>query len=411
MTKQDVQNIINTMNRNDNLCSGSPQQVANGYYRLVEMVQMLVMELDTNGIYFRSVRNIINTWDSNNNLCQGAAQQSANGAYRVIELLDILIKLLDTNGSKTRQTASVLRLWQTNENYCQSAPQQMANGTYRIVELLQIVVELVAPELNMRVQRIINEMNRVDGLVSGAPQQTANGTDAIAIIVEMLANALDKNSRYSYRIRSIVSLKERNNALCQGADQQSANYLYRTLEMLQVMSNLYFDVVEARTAAFWEAHAELRAELESERYELRRKIREIEAEANAVNDNGEAAPIRAKINRLKRERDDFGKADLAPLESRRSELTRQLNGIGLFKLKERKVVKDQIAEVDAKIAGKNRDIAARKALFDMQIEPMQEDVKRIEARVKAEKERIMSGVKPLKSRISDIDHELTRPRK
>ena len=410
MTRNDISNIISIMNRNDDRCTGSPQQVANGFYRLVEMMQLLVNEMDTDGRYAFNVIRIINLWDSNNNLCQGAAQQSANGAYRVIELLELVIKLLDKDNSKSYKTSAVIRLWNANEALCQSAPQQMANGTYRIVELLQIIVELIEPSLNSRVSRIISEMNRVDGLVSGAPQQTANGTDAIALIVEMLATAMDKESKYGYRIRSIVSLKERNNAICQGADQQSANYLYRTLELLQIMSNIYFDLVDARTAAYWAEHAAEKNALESERSDLRRQIREIEAEARAVNDGGEAAPIRTKIQNLERQRDNIGRAELNALESQRADLNSQLSAIGLFKLKERRAMKDRIGAVDAKIAGQKRDNESRKALLDMQIDPLKDDVKKIEDRVQAQKKNILSRVDPLKRRIQAIDNELTRPR-
>lgn len=80
---------------------------------------------------------------------------------------------------------------------------------------------------------------------------------------------------------SIISLMNRNNSMCRGADQQSANYLYRTLELLQIIAEIQLDEMDKRTARYWEEHAQEYAELITERGQLEMQVADIEKEAPA----------------------------------------------------------------------------------------------------------------------------------
>lgn len=376
----------------------------------MDMLALFAEALDTKGTYRGEVRFVLTTLNTNNSYCQGAAQQSANGAYRAVELLNVLVKLFDENGSKKWQTSSIIDLMNSNDRYCQGAPQQMANGAYRIVDMLQVIVDLKLPQIKGLVDSLISEMNRANSYCQGAPQQTANGTSAIAYITRAIATALDKGSNHSYSLSAIVSQMERNNSYCEGADQQSANYLYRTMDMLAVIADLFMDEMEKRTAKYWEEHREEKRQLLEEKQMLQSQITQIRAEANQVNDGGKSAPIRAEISRLKAKRDVIGRDDLAAIRMELDSARRDHDAIGFFKFAEKKAAKERIAEIQAQMEKKEQMFAREKAGVDIVIKEKEQQIAKIDRHTAARKNEILNRCDPLNWRIEQINEELTRQR-
>ena len=128
MTRAQVTAIMNLMERNDNYCQGAPQQMANGLYRVMDVLLLIARELDGQKNFAGKIGSVELTWNSNESYCQSAPQQSANGVYRVVELLKVLIDILDKEKKVGYKARSVITTMELNESYCQSAPQQIAIG-------------------------------------------------------------------------------------------------------------------------------------------------------------------------------------------------------------------------------------------------------------------------------------------
>ena len=410
MKKSDLNSVISLMERNDNFCQGAAQQVSNGFYRCYDMLWLIIQELDENGVHTSALNSINRTYNHNETMSQSAPQQSVNGSYRCVELLEVLIRHFDPNGSKRSAVNAVNRDLERNDNLCQSSPQQMVNGAYRIVDMLEILTGLIAPELNGGVSRAIREMNRMDGLTNGAPQQTANGTSTIAEIACLLARHFDKSGSYRYRINSIVTHMERNNNLCQGADQQSGNYLYRTVEFMGIIGECILDQVQERTRAYWEAHSEEKQALENEKRELRAKISEIEREARTVNDGGEIAPLKRQISAKEDESRRCGQNALKEIQNRIDKLKAEKSAAGFFDFKKKKAIQEQIDATENELFAKKQEIKKLQAEIQKEIDALNSQIQAIEKRVESAKAAILAKRKPFQRRIEAIDHELTRRR-
>ena len=107
------------------------------------------------------------------------------------------------------------------------------------------------------------------------------------------------------KVTAIINLMNRNDNLCQGADQQSANYLYRCIDMVQVVTNLMDDENKKRIQRYWDEHAQEHAALLAEKKENQAKIDEIERNAMAVNADGEIAAVRSEIRDLENEKNPY----------------------------------------------------------------------------------------------------------
>ena len=336
MTRSEMREIMTLMNRNDNYCQGAPQQVTNGLYRMLEALNIIIETVDERKQVASDLSDILSTFHSNERFCESAPQQSANCVYRVVEMMQLLIRLLDEGGTGKSEAASVIDSLNTNERYCESSPQQIANGAYRLAEMTQVLVDTVAPHLSSQTRDIISAMNRQNNYCQGAPQQSANGTEAVACMVELLARDMDKEKKYSSDISDISQRKTRINSMCEGADQQSANYLYRTMELIQVITDLMIDGYEARTAAYWAEHAEEKQALLDKKAENLKTIGEIKAEASAVNADAEIAPIKEEIRRLTDEKNRCGQEQLDAVKKRIRAAEEEKAAIGFFKFSDKK---------------------------------------------------------------------------
>ena len=114
---------------------------------------------------------------------------------------------------------------------CSSAPQQLANGTYRIVDILQIMLNTISSKYTNQLDRLIRQMNRIDGM-------------------------------------------------CQGADQQSANYIYRCAEMIDIITDIMID--KKTIDAYWSKHLSEKIALLDEKKDLVYKIDELNNESKNV---------------------------------------------------------------------------------------------------------------------------------
>ncbi|MBR6809257.1 MAG: hypothetical protein IKM64_03150 [Clostridia bacterium] len=100
---------------------------------------------------------------------------------------------------------------------------------------------------------------------------------------------------------------------------------------------------QERIAAYWEQHAEEKQALESEKAELESKVHDLDSRMEE---------IRKKVDAIKAEYGGNTPAEKEKnvLLGKRNECSARLNGLGLFKGKEKKQLKEDIALLDEKLA-------------------------------------------------------------
>ena len=325
-------------------------------------------------------------------------------------MLQILVNICDKDGIYGSAAELVIETMNENEGYCQSAPQQISNGAYRMAEMLKILVQVVAPEKADRAQRIMDAMYEMEDLCQSAPQQTANGTDAAACLVELLVEQVDQDGKYADKLGGIVDEKESNNASCQGADQQSANYIYRMMEMAQIVAMVMDDKKQEVIARYWLEHYEEKTALLNEKKELEDRIDSIEQEAKALNADAELAPVRAEIKQLKKEYNECGVQELKDAQKKIDQAQAAHDALGFFKFKERKEAKAQIESATAALSNKQTEVKKAKDDIQKKINSKEREIERINEKLEAKRKEIRSGKKPAQRRIEKIDYELTCPR-
>ena len=114
---------------------------------------------------------------------------------------------------------------------------------------------------------------------------------------------------------------------------------------------------------YWEAHADLKAELEAERETLKGQVADLLAQEKVIPGTEEAKTLSGQIEQLSRQRDS----------------------LGLFKGKEKKALQEQIDGLQVQLKAVNDRIAAARA-------------------------EIAAKLKPLNKRLDEIKTELTKPR-
>ena len=92
-----VSEVMDRFRSTDSKVNLANDQVLNGRYRTVELLDIIARELDTDGKYSKDIKRIMDEYNkkySKNTI----HDQIANGACRTAELLGIIAKELDKNG-------------------------------------------------------------------------------------------------------------------------------------------------------------------------------------------------------------------------------------------------------------------------------------------------------------------------
>lgn len=145
-------------------------------------------------------------------------------------------------------------------------------------------------------------------------------------------------------LQAMTNLADRCLKLCSSVN---ASHVGKAAKRILALTNRVKDRqekdMEERIAAYWEQHAEEKQALESEKAELEGKVRDLDSRMEA---------LRKKVEAIKAEY-----SGNTPAEKEKNELLSQrdkcrvcLDGLGLFKGKEKKRLREEIALLDEKLA-------------------------------------------------------------
>lgn len=151
---------------------------------------------------------------------------------------------------------------------------------------------------------------------------------------------------------------------------------------------------KARIDAYWEAHAEEKEALESEKKELVEKRDALQKDLNEVNSEIQT------VERMKNE-DVPSEAEKRKIEDQIRDLNNRRAKLGMFAGKEKKQIAEEIASLEGRIDSLKGKIEEEKK------EKAAEVDKRL-APAKARKNELDSELAPITKRISAIDAELTK---
>ena len=221
-------------------------------------------------------------------------------------------------------------------------------------------------------------------------------------------------TKYNSRVNTITRIKVQNNSYCQGADQQSANYMYRIIELAQVITDVFMDEEEEKAAKrfqdYWNTHTEEKKRLQDEKTELNKKISEVKKKASEVNADAEIAPLKAEINKLTKEKNGVSTAEVAKVEEEIQAKKAELQGTGFFKFSLRKELKAQLEELRYKKIGAEAEVNKAKSAIQMQIDGVQKQIDKLAEDVEKKRKAILAENTSYQGRIESIDYELTKPR-
>ena len=153
-------------------------------------------------------------------------------------------------------------------------------------------------------------------------------------------------------LQAMTNLADRCLKLCSSVN---ASHVGKAAKRILALTNRVKDRqekdMEEKIAAYWEQHAEEKQALESEKAELEGKVRDLDSRKEA---------LRKKVEAIKAEYGGNTPAEKEKnvLLGKRTECSVRLNGLGLFKGKEKKQLKEDIALLDEKL-GKLEDTVRR----------------------------------------------------
>lgn len=145
------------------------------------------------------------------------------------------------------------------------------------------------------------------------------------------------------------------------------------------------EAIQKRFDDYWAEHAEEKASLESEKEGLSSQICALNTSSN-----NQVATLNKEIAAI------TGKAEIDNIEARIKKLTEEKSALGLFKVKEKKALQEQISQANAE----------KKSIQDR----MDAAKKEIEAKIESVKAEIQRKITPLQNRVNTISNELTKAR-
>lgn len=153
---------------------------------------------------------------------------------------------------------------------------------------------------------------------------------------------------------------------------------------------------QEKIAAYWEEHAEEKQQLESEKNAILEEIEHFKSQLTPLEDEIFAL-------RREREKDVPSQAEKNTVLDEINKLRTEMNGLGIFKGKEKKALQEQIDELNARITTLNLAIEQEEK---EQIKACNEKISEVEERMKP----IKDDINKLQTRLAEINDELTKDR-
>ncbi len=124
-----ISGIMSDYSYRDTMSKNIYQQICNGTYRTVELLDVIAQQ---NGC---STSSIMSDYSYRDTMSKNIYQQICNGTYRTVELLNLIAK------KRGCSTSGIMSDYSYRDTMSKNIYQQICNGTYRTVELLNLIAK------------------------------------------------------------------------------------------------------------------------------------------------------------------------------------------------------------------------------------------------------------------------------
>ena len=126
-----ISSIMSDFSHRDMMANNIYQQICNGTYRTVELLNILAKQKGC------STSGIMSNFSHRDTMADNINQQICNGKYRTVELLDAIAQHMGCS------TSDIMSNFSHRDTMADNINQQICNGTYRTVELLNLIVKKI----------------------------------------------------------------------------------------------------------------------------------------------------------------------------------------------------------------------------------------------------------------------------
>ncbi len=168
--------IMSDFSYQDTVADNIFQQICNGTYRTVELLNIIAKNMGC------STSGIMSDFSYQNTLAKNINQQICNGRYRTVELLNLIAK------NKGCSTTSIMSNFSYQDTASNNIFQQICNGKYRTVELLDII----AQDIGCSTSDIMSNFRHQDTMANNINQQICNGTYRTVELLNLIAKKIDE---------------------------------------------------------------------------------------------------------------------------------------------------------------------------------------------------------------------------
>ncbi|MCH5193589.1 MAG: hypothetical protein J1F11_06480 [Oscillospiraceae bacterium] len=255
-----------------------------------------------------------------------------------------------------------------------------SNSNLRIRQVQQMQQQLKTDEANTKLTML---------------KYSKLGENTVSIVYDVFEKAVDMISDVSkYHAQTYDIIKT---LISKYGDKFNGGALLTKInKMVTQLDGYYKKVAEIAIEKYWEEHAEEKQQLDAEKSAIMEEINQLKSQLE---------PFEREISdyRRKREKDVPSKAEKDTVLNEINRLRNEINGLGIFKGKEKKALQEQVNELNARISSINVAIENEEK---EQIKVCNDKISEVEERMKP----IKDDINKLQTRLAEIDYELTKDR-
>ena len=208
-----ISSIMSDFSYQNTIANNINQQICNGTYRTVELLNILAKQKGC------STSSIMSDFSHQDTMADNIFQQICNGRYRTVELLEVIARDMGCS------TSDIMSNFRHQDTMADNINQQMCNGTYRTVELLN----LIAKKKGCSTSSVMVNFNHLDTTSNNIYQQICNGTYRTVELLDIIAKNMGCSTS------DIMSNFSHQDMMADNINQQICNGTYRTVELLNLI--------------------------------------------------------------------------------------------------------------------------------------------------------------------------------
>lgn len=184
---------------------------------------------------------------------------------------------------------------------------------------------------------------------------------------ETLRDAKSYKVDFSYGWERYVVSRDLTFEAIKGRNAEIAEWQEKIREVKRITAKNVAELAQKKRDQYWADHKEEKERLDAELSSLQSKKKQLAYQIDELVKKKEGVPTRSILETARKER---------------SKLQAQKNELGLFKIKEKKAVQEQIEACERKIADADAQMAVQQQEVEKEIEPIRAELNQVIAKIK-----------------------------